>query len=73
MCENKHFASYEVQTVIRFRNIKGCNATDIHLQLCEMYVPTTVNEGKVRQWCCELGNAIQMFTMKRQVTGLASL
>lgn len=46
-------AKCEVRSVIRFLNAKGQNAADIHRELCAIYGPTVMSEGKVRQWCRE--------------------
>jgi [histone H3]-lysine36 N-dimethyltransferase SETMAR len=44
-------ASCEVRAVIRFLCAKGSSAAEIHRELCLVYGPTVMSEGKVRQWC----------------------
>jgi len=49
-------ASCEVRAVIRFLCAKGSSAAQIHRELCLVYGPTVMSEGKVRQWCRDFKN-----------------
>jgi hypothetical protein len=46
----KNLASFEIRAVIRFLNAKILTAAEIHLQLCGVYGPSVISDGKVRQW-----------------------
>lgn len=45
--------SCEVWPMIQFLNTNGHSAAKIHCELCEIYGPSVMSEGKVRQWCCK--------------------
>lgn len=49
-------ANCEVRSVIRFLCAKGSSAAEIHRELCLVYGPTVMSEGKVRQWCRNFKN-----------------
>ncbi|MEL7441188.1 MAG: hypothetical protein AAGJ58_22190, partial [Pseudomonadota bacterium] len=44
-------ASCEVRGVIRFLLAKNYNPIQIYRQICDVYGPGTMSEGRVRQWC----------------------
>lgn len=43
--------------MIRFLNTREHNVAEIHHQLCEIYGPTAMSEGKVRQMWISYVNA----------------
>lgn len=43
-------ANCEVRSVIRFLSARKISAAEIHRQLCEVYGPNIMTEGKVRKW-----------------------
>lgn len=49
-------ASCEVRGVIRFLLAKGSSAAEIHRELCLVYGPAIMSEGKVRKWCRDFQN-----------------
>jgi hypothetical protein len=42
--------SYEIRTVIHFRQAKNMNAVEIHHEFCVVYGQNVMSEGTVRQW-----------------------
>ncbi|GBM54363.1 hypothetical protein AVEN_171088-1 [Araneus ventricosus] len=46
-------APCEVRSVIRFLSARNLSAADNHRQICEVYGPTAMCEGKVRKWVRE--------------------
>ena len=49
-------ASCEVRGVIRFLLAKGSSAAEINRELCLVYEPAIMSEGKVRKWCRDFQN-----------------
>ncbi|XP_025412441.1 protein GVQW3-like [Sipha flava] len=49
-------ASCEVRAVIRFLCAKGSSASEIQRELCLVYGPTVMSEGKIRQWYRDFKN-----------------
>ena len=44
-------AKCEVHAVILFLYAEGCNATEIHRRMGNLYGETFMSDSKVRQWC----------------------
>jgi hypothetical protein len=44
-------ASFEVCDVIRFLNLEGQSAAEIHCRFCRVYGDNVMSDSCVREWC----------------------
>jgi hypothetical protein len=52
----ENYASCEVRAVIRFLCAKNYKPIKIYHQICEVYGPGLMSEGRVRHWCIDFKN-----------------